>query len=251
MNIFIVFAAIFSAVALAIVILVLIIKNKVSNITRNYLGMGLSETAKLLSDGLAEECRLPYSVPKLTPLYKPKIERDFPEMGYDRMESMVRNGITDILNTLESGENANALSNSSVRLRDQVNGIISDVQSRGEKQHFDDIKIHNVGIENYHSDQNTALAVFQAAAESRHYVTKNGQTVSGSKEKPTQHLFSLTLAHNQNVSEERDGIYLEANCPNCGAPIPSVGAKECHYCGSGVLHAVDKIWQIDSFRLLK
>ena len=77
MNIFIVFAAIFSAVALAIVILVLIIKNKVSNITRNYLGMGLSETAKLLSDGLAEECRLPYSVPKLTPLYKPKIERDF------------------------------------------------------------------------------------------------------------------------------------------------------------------------------
>lgn len=251
MNIFIVFAAIFSAVALAIVILVLIIKNKVSNITRNYLGMGLSETAKLLSDGLADECRLPYSVPKLTPLYKPKIERDFPEMGYDRMESMVRNGVIDILNTLESGENADVLSHSSVRLRDQVNGIIRDVRSKGEKPHYDDIKIHNVGIESYRSDQNTALAVFQAAAESRYYVTKNGHMVSGSREKPTQHLFSLTLAHNQNISEERDGIYLEANCPNCGAPIPSVGAKECHYCGSGVLHAVDKIWQIDSFRLLK
>ena len=231
MNIFIVFAAIFSALALAIVILVLVIKNKVSNITRNYLGMGLSDTAKLLSDGLADECRLPYSVPKLTPLYKPKIERDFPEMGYDRMESMVRNGVIDILNTLESGENADVLSHSSVRLRDQVNGIIRDVRSKGEKPHYDDIKIHNVGIESY--------------------VTKNGHMVSGSREKPTQHLFSLTLAHNQNISEERDGIYLEANCPNCGAPIPSVGAKECHYCGSGVLHAVDKIWQIDSFRLLK
>ena len=52
MNIFIVFAAIFSALALAIVILVLVIKNKVSNITRNYLGMGLSDTAKLLSDAV-------------------------------------------------------------------------------------------------------------------------------------------------------------------------------------------------------
>ncbi len=250
MNILIVFGAIFFAVALAVVILVLVIKNKLSGITRNYLGMGLSETAKLLSDGLADECRLPFSVPKLVPLYKPKIERDFPEMGYDKMETMVRNGIVDILNTLEGGENADDLAHSSVRLRDQVNGIIRDVRSKGEKLHYDDIKIHNVGIESYRSDENSASAVFQAAAESRYYVTKNGQTVSGIREKPTQQLFSLTLAHNQDISEERDGFYLEANCPNCGAPIPSVGAKECPYCGSGVVHAVDKIWQIDSFKLL-
>lgn len=250
MNVFIVFAAIFLAVILAIIIGVLVIKRKIGNITRTYLGMGLSETAKMLSDGLAGECRLPYSVPKLTPLYKPKIERDFPEMGYDRMEAMVRNGIADILNALESGD-TDSVANASVRLRAQLRGIAEDNRSKGEQVHYDNLKVHSVGVEIYGSASASASAVFQTALESRYYVTKNGQIISGSKEKPTQNLFSLTLAHNQSISEDDGRAYIEANCPNCGAPLSAVGSRECPYCGSGYVPAVDKIWQIDSFKLLK
>ena len=249
-NLFVVFAAIFLAVTLAIVIGVLVIKHKLGNVTRNYLGMGLSETAKMLSDGISDECRLPYSVPKLTPLYKPKIERDFPEMSYEQMESMVRNGIADILNTLENGE-ADGVSNSSLRLKEQLKGIIEDNRSKGEQVHYDDLKIHSVGVESYNKSVDTAMAVFQTALESRYYVTRSGQLTFGAKDKPTQNLFSVTLAHNQNLTEKDSGSYIETNCPNCGAPVPAVGKRECLYCGSGLVAAVDKIWQIDSFRLLK
>ena len=250
MNVFIVFAAIFFAVIAAIGIAVMVIKQKLGNITRTYLGKGLSETARMLSDGFADECKLPYSVPKLTPLYKPKIERDFPEMGYERMEAMVRNGIADILNALESGD-SDSVAHSSVRLRDGLRGIIEDNRSKGEQMHYDSLKIHSVGVESYNSTSSSASAVFQTALESCYYVTRNGQIVSGSKEKPTQNLFSVTLAHNQNLSEDDGRSYIETNCPNCGAPVPAVGKRECPYCGSGLVPAVDKIWQIDSFTLLK
>lgn len=249
-NILIIFAVIFLAVILAIAAGVLVIRRKLGNITRTYLGTGLSETAKMLSDGIADECRLPYSVPKLTPLYKPKIERDFPEMGYERMESMVKNGIADILNALESGDSS-GVAHSSVRLRDQLHGIIEDNRSRGEQVHYDSLKIHSVGVESYNSTSSSAAAVFQTALESHYYVTKNGQIVSGSRDKPTQNLFSVTLAHNQDLSEDDNRSYIESNCPNCGAPVPAVGGRECPYCGSGLVPAVDKIWQIDSFKLLK
>ncbi len=250
MNFVIVFAAIFSAVALAIIILVLVIKKKVGNITRNYLGMGISETAKLLSDGLANECRLPYSVPRLTPLYKPKIERDFPEMSFEQMESMAKNGIINILNAIESGE-PQKVAHSSPRLRDQLFGIIEDYRSKGETAHYDEVKIHSVGVESYNSTPDSASVVFQTALESLSYVTCGEQILSGTNKQPTQNLFSVTLTHNQDLSESDGRYYIEANCPNCGAPVPAVGVRECAYCGSGVVPVVDKIWQIDSFKLLK
>lgn len=250
MNGFIVFLAIFLAVSLAIVILVLVIKHKLNNFTRSYLGKSVGETARMLSDGLANECKLPYAVPKLTPLYKPKIERDFPEMGFDRMESMVRNGIADILNAIES-EDPQSVAHSSMRLQDQIRGITEDYRSKGEKAHYDNIKIHNVGVESYNSSADCALAVFQAALESYAYVEKDGKIVLGSKDKLTQNLFSVTLAHNQDLSKTDARSYIESNCPNCGAPVPAVGTRECPYCGSGVIPVVDKIWQIDSFKLLK
>lgn len=250
MNGFIVFAAIFLAVVAVLVIIVLVIKHKLSNFTRNYLGKNVGETAKMLMDGLSEECRLPYSVPKLTPLYKPKIERDFPEMGFEQMESMAKNGIIDILNAIESGK-PEGVAHSSMRLRDQLRGITEDYRSKGEKAHYDDVKIHNVGVESYNASADSAAAVFQVALESLAYVTKEGQIVSGTNKQPTQNLFSVTLAHNQDLSKTDEKSYIEANCPNCGAPVPAVGTRECPYCGSGVVPVVDKIWQIDGFKLLK
>ncbi|MCM1054864.1 MAG: zinc ribbon domain-containing protein [Bacteroides sp.] len=250
MNVFIVFGAIISAVALVAVVSAAVIKRKLNGFTRRYLGQSAGETVRMLSEGLANECKLPYSVPKLTPLYKPKIERDFPEMGFARMESMVRNGIADILNAVESGE-PQRVAHSSVRLRDQISGIVEDYRSRGENAHYDNLVIHNVGVESYDSSAESAVAVFQTAVESLFYVTRDGRLVSGSRDKPTQNLFSVTLAHNQNLSADNAGSYIESNCPNCGAPVPAVGARECPYCGSGIVPVVDKIWQIDSFKLLK
>ena len=34
----------------------------------------------------------------------------------------------------------------------------------------------------------------------------------------------------------------DANCPNCGAPLTSLGAKHCEYCGTPIIEYNIKAW---------
>ena len=191
----------------------------------------------------------PYSVPQLTAVYRPKIERDFPEMSYEHLESMARNGMIAILNALES-KKTDSVENSSRNLQNQLKVIIEDSSRRSEDIHYDNISIHAAAIISYNSTKTRAAAVFQISLQSLAYRTKNGAVVSGSNTVPNQNLFSLILIHNQKGDSGNDH-YFEANCPNCGAPIEDLSQRSCSFCGSGLIPVVDKIWQIDSFELLK
>lgn len=205
-------------------------------------------TADLLAAGMNAE-QPPYPVPNLTAAFKPKIERDFPEISYEHMEAMARNGIISILNAVESKRSDN-VENASNTLKNQLKIIIEDYSRRQEDIHYDNVDIHGVGIENYISNQSSASVIFQVSLQSLAYRTKNGAVVSGSNTKPTQNLFSVILTHDQKGSSDNKN-YIEANCPNCGAPIEDIQSRKCSYCGSGLVPVVDKIWQIDSFKLLK
>lgn len=250
MNGFLTFLIVFGAIVVGFIVIFLIIKNYLSNKTKKYLGMGLGETAKFLSDGLANECTLPYAIPKMTPLYKPKIERDYPEMSFSQMESMAKNGVVHILNAIESGK-PESVAHGSMRLQDQIRGIVDGYASNEETVHYDNIKIHAVGVENYIANPEAASVIFQVALQSNFYREKNNKIIAGTKDKPTQSLFSVTLAHNQDLSKTDASSFMEANCPNCGAPIPADGTRNCPFCGTRVIAVVDKLWQIDSFKLLK
>ncbi len=237
------------SIVLGFLIVFFIIRQCINHTTKKYLGKSIGETAKLISDGLANECTMPYPVASMTPLYKPKIERDYPEIGYDRMESMAKNGIVHILNAIESGK-PESVAHSSIRLQDQIRGIVDDHASREESVHYDNVKIHAAGVDKYNVKPEAASVVFQVALQSNYYCEKNGKVVAGTKDKPTQNLFSVTLAHNQDLSKTDVSSFIEANCPNCGAPIPN-GTRNCPFCGSRVIAVADKLWQIDSFKLLK
>ena len=191
----------------------------------------------------------PYPVPQLTAVYRPKIERDFPEMSFDRFESMARNGMIAILNAVES-KKTDSVENSSQNLKNQLKVLVEDFSRRGEDIHYDNVNIHAVAIENYYSTNSSASMVFQISLQSLAYRTKDGKVVSGSNTVPRQNLFSLTLMHNQS-GNPGSKHYFEANCPNCGAPIEDMSSRSCPFCGSGLVPVVDKIWQIDSFKLLK
>ncbi|HBH95135.1 MAG TPA: hypothetical protein DDX91_05235 [Ruminococcaceae bacterium] len=246
---FVTFLIVFGGIVLGLVVVFLIVKSYLNKKAKQYLGMGLGETAKLLSDGLADECTMPYSVPKLDPLYKPKIDRDFPEMGFDRLQAMAKNGIVHILNAIESSK-PDSVEHGSIRLEDQIRGIIDSHNLKGDSVHYNNIRIHSIGVDKYDASTEAASVVFQIALQSTYFCERNGKVIAGFKDKPTQNLFSITLAHNQDLSAADAKTYIEANCPNCGAPVPANG-KECPYCGSGLVAVVDRYWQIDSFKLLK
>lgn len=252
MNGFVIFLIVLGGILGALVIGFFIVKSYLSRKTKQYLGMDIGETAKFLSDGLKNECTLPYAVAKLTPLYKPQIDRDYPEIGFDRLEAMARNAMTQILNAIECNKPDN-VEHSSMRLKDQIKGITDSNQAKRQTVHYDNLKIHSTGVDRYNTSETAASVVFQVSLQSNRYVTKddkNDKIIGGSKDKPTQNLYSVTLAHNQDLSTTDMASYIEANCPNCGAPIPA-NSDHCTFCGTGVVLVVDRFWQIDSFKLLK
>lgn len=237
-------------VLVVVVIILKIIKEVKRTVTRT-LNSQVMRAARTVINSLNENPTgvPPYPVPRLTAVYRPKIERDFPEMSFDRFESMARNGIIAILNAVES-KRIDSVENSSGNLKNQLKVLIEDYSGRGEDIHYDNVEIHAVAIENYYSTKTTASMVFQISLQSLAYRTKNGAVVSGSNKVPRQNLFSLTLMHNQK-GDAGGEHYFEANCPNCGAPIEDMSSRNCSFCGSGLVPVVDKIWQIDSFKLLK
>ena len=238
-------------VLLVILVLIAVLVYQIKRAIKRTFNGQLMRVAKTVINSLDENPTgiPPYSVPQLTALYKPKIERDFPEISYERLESMARNGMIAILNALES-KKTDSVENSSRNLQNQLKVIIEDYSRRSEDIHYDNISIHAAAITSYNSTKTAAAAVFQISLQSLAYRTKSGSVVSGSNTLPTQNLFSLTLMHNQKGDSGNDH-YFEANCPNCGAPIEDLNQRSCSFCGSGLVPVVDKIWQIDSFELLK
>ena len=238
-------------IAFVVAVIVLNIVKQVKHTISRTLNSQVMRAAKTIMNSLNENPTgiPPYPVPQLTAVYRPKIERDFPEMSFDRFESMARNGMIAILNAVES-KKTDSVENSSRNLKNQLKVLIEDYTSRNEDIHYDNIDIHAVAIENYYSTKSAASMVFQISLQSLAYRTKNGAVVSGSNTVPRQNLFSITLMHNQS-GDSGGKHYFEANCPNCGAPIEDISSRSCSFCGSGLVPVVDKIWQIDSFKLLK
>ena len=74
-----------------------------------------------------------------------------------------------------------------------------------------------------------AKAVFQAAAE---YLDSRDAL------RPVRLTLKYIAAYDGNVDGEVRGF----NCPNCGAPLPIVGSKICHYCGTGIKSSAGLGW---------
>lgn len=242
---------IIAAVILGILIIVMIIKNKLSSMTHRYLGMGLNQTADTIFKGIKEESTMPKPVSNMTAVYKPKIERDFPEVGYLNMENMAKNGMINVMNAIEA-EDVGKLSDASPRLVRQVENTIEDNRSAGKKAYYDDIKVHKISASGYSKTASSAKADFEMSFQAHHYAVKDGKTVEGSKQEFSQYSSRISLTYNQEEYLETTDIFRGSNCPNCGAPVSAVGNdKHCPYCGSGLTVIADRIWQIDSFSLLK
>ena len=83
------------------------------------------------------------------------------------------------------------------------------------------------------------MVTFQSSLECFHYTTDLGDNSvkDGSKEYKYQTRYNVDLIYIQDrnkVENELDHA-LGINCPNCGAPLSTLGAKVCEYCGTPVV----------------
>ncbi|MDE7234757.1 MAG: zinc ribbon domain-containing protein [Ruminiclostridium sp.] len=224
-----------AVIAAAIAIAVWLIKRKLNQATRKYLGMGLDQTADLIRNGIREEASAPKPVANMTAVYKPKLLRDFPEMSYEQVETMAKNTLLGFL-TAVAAEDTGKLFQPSRNLIQQAQSRIDRNALHGVREQFGSPKIHKISMTNYHSENGTVDAEFQLSFEALHGGTQ-----------PEQMSCTVLLNCGRAEAEETGGAYYSHTCPSCGAPVMAVGAnKVCRYCGSGITERGTRVWLADS-----
>ena len=53
---------------------------------------------------------------------------------------------------------------------------------------------------------------------------------------------TLVYIQDQDMIENQEDAGLGLNCPNCGAPLPGLGAKKCIYCDTPIVEYNLRVW---------
>lgn len=218
---------------------------KVSERVRRYSKMFFGTPS--LKEGIrnleTEEAVTPKSVSSATGLYLPSIMKDFPEFHYDEMKTRAENVLISYLRSVD-GQNNALLTEGTNELKDQLLMRIQMLKRQEQKEHFENIKIHRTEIHQYRKSKGRCSIVMQSAIEYIHYIEKDNKVTEGRKELQEQAKYNIELVYiqDQETVEKLGDAGLALNCPNCGAPLPGLGAKKCAYCDSPVIEFNIRTW---------
>ncbi len=240
---------------LVIIIAIYIAVQKIREKIRRFSRMAWGTDS--LSDGV-EAMRREYastlkSVSAMTGLYLPKITRDFPEFKHDEMKQRAENVLMHYLMGIDR-ENASLLTDGNRQLKEKLQAEIDMRKAAGKREHFRSIDIHRTEISTYQKKQGRCIVTYQSAVQYYHGISERNSGKSENIDKlPTQSKYDIDLIYVQDerlVEDERDhGLGL--NCPNCGAPISTLGAKNCEYCGTPVVELNLHVWSFSDVREVK
>lgn len=217
------------------------IKSKVSEFSR--MAFGTSDIMEGVRQMETEAAVTPKSVSSATNLYLPSIMRDFPEFHYDEMKTRAENVLTSYLRSVDA-QNSALLTEGTNELKEQLLMQIQMLERQEQKEHFENIKIHRTEIHQYRKTKGRRSVVFQSAVEYIHYVEKDGEIVKGRNDIQEQSKYNVEVVYiqDQEMVENLGDAGLGLNCPNCGAPLPGVGAKKCAYCDTPVIEFNIRTW---------
>ena len=235
--------------ALLLIILLLILIILVVGIVAFFY---IRQQARSLSKGLfgtedikqaAKELQVEYSstpksVSAMTSLLLPKISQDFPDFNYNEMKVRATNVLTSYLAAVSAGS-VGLLKDGNAELKQKLTDHIGRFTAENLREHFDSVHIHRTEISQYRKSEGRCIVTFQSSLECFHYTTDLGDNSvkDGSKEYKYQTRYNVDLIYIQDrnkVENELDHA-LGINCPNCGAPLSTLGAKVCEYCGTPVV----------------
>jgi len=234
------------AIIIAIYCGVNYIKHKTREFSRSVFGTdSLSEGAEQMR---REYATTPKSVSAMTSLLLPKIVTDFPDFQYDEMKERAENVLTRYLCAITE-RNPGVPIDANTELKQQLENHIQMLSAKGLWEHFDQIRIHRTEINQYRKTAGRCIITFQTALECYHYITDSSSSIKeGSKEYKYQTKYNTDLIYIQDrnlVENELDNA-LGVNCPNCGAPLSSLGAKFCEYCGTPVIEINIHAWSFSN-----
>lgn len=213
---------------------------------------GTSDITQAAKQMKQEYSTTPKSVSAMTSLLLPKIVSDFPDFQYDEMKERANNVLTGYLQAV-TARNPALMKDGNTELKQQLEDYIQMLSNQDLREHFDQIKIHRTEICQYRKTAGRCIITFQTALECYHYITDTSSIKEGSKEYKYQTKYNTDLIYIQDrnlVENELDNA-LGVNCPNCGAPLSSLGAKFCEYCGTPVIEINIHAWSFSNIEEIR
>ena len=179
----------------------------------------LSELAMQPLSG--SESDKPRSLSSLENLLLPQVKRDFPEYNSIVIAERVK---ADAFTYYESGRQNTVLYGKGI--------------SKSFREHFaaslpdgvgGNIVVHRVALHSYDTRAEDRLITYQAAVQ---YTDTTGEIRQ----------CRLVLRYLAAFTDDPSTEIKTFNCPNCGAPLPIVGSKNCRYCGTALKTPVGLGW---------
>ena len=218
------------------------IREKVRNFTQMAFG---SDTLSESFDKMEREAEItPKSVSAATSLYLPQILRDFPEFHFEEMKNRAENVLVGFLQGIDSKSMSKLTESTTSELREKLNMRINALDNENAEEHFQNIRIHRTEIKTYRKIKGRCRIIFPSSIQYNHFKEKDGQVISGEKDRLEQSRYNVEMIYIQDrdVVENQADSGLAMNCPNCGAPLPKLGAKRCLYCDTPIVEFSIKIW---------
>lgn len=220
------------------------IKKKLASISRALFGTdsfieGWNRQADILA-------KTPKSVSGMTRVFAPQIKRDFPDFNMTQFKHKVENMLVSALQAVDA-EDVSLLKEATKELTKQVENQITQNQSEDVKEIFERIKIHQTEITDYVKRDGTCKVVFQSAIEYMHYKTCEGKVIEGDAKRLTQTKYNVEVVYIQDENLTKIDNAVGTTCPSCGAPIRTLGAAYCEYCGLAVTLVNLKVWTLHKY----
>lgn len=218
------------------------IRDKVRMFTRMTFG---SDTIKGSFENMDRETEItPKSVSAATSLYLPQILRDFPEFHYDEMKNRAENVLMGFLSGIDEKNPARLPAGTTSELREKLRLKINALDNEDAGEHFRNIKIHRTEIKTYRKLKGRCSIIFQSSVQYNHFKKRDGEVIEGAEDRLKQSRYNVEMIYIQDrdLVENQADSGLAMNCPNCGAPLPKLGAKKCLYCDTPIEEFNIKIW---------
>ena len=196
-----------------------------------------------------EQSVTPKSVSSATSLYLPQIMNDFPEFHYDEMKTRAENVLVSYLRSVDAN-NTSLLTEGMEELKESLRMRLQMLQNRDAREHFQRINVHRTEINQYRKEKGRCSVVLQSSVEYIHYVEKAGRIIEGKNDMKEQARYNVELVYIQDRDfvENTQDAGLGLNCPNCGAPLPGLGAKKCIYCDTPIVEFNLRVWNFASVK---
>lgn len=206
---------------------------------------GIHNFARMMKEQQAHLESTPKSIAAMTKIYLPQIAQDFPAFDWPEIQQQAQNHVMEALGAITAENYTDTVGDSWDGL---VKSRIENNRQSGYREHFERVQIYRTEIAAYDRHPGKCVITLQMAIGCLHYIERSGHIVSGSNSQREQSRYVVQLAYIQDADKlPQNQTALGVHCPNCGAPVTSLGEKYCSYCGAGLLEINLNSWIFTTF----